>query len=313
MYSLTKSLLSGNLWKAGELCFAAVTGPYRISTGPETFVMRNVLKRGQFCFIVGLLFLSLLCACERPSFEMDDLDAAREAAEQRDWAQVARLLQRYLREENDPEQRWTAWNLQVTASEHMGERLWAIEYLEAMLQEYGNNPVYAGAVLRQLGDSYEMTRQWDKASRAWLQLLDITELAPDEAAFIYRRMGIFHQQARNFALAEDMFEMCIAQASTPSLLCECRFYLADTFATDGHLDEALQQITELLAASGASDEIRGRAFFLQGDLYEQQEKREEAAQAFADALSLHPNPSAVQARIDYLANKPEPLLPQDNK
>lgn len=44
--------------------------------------------------------LCLLCACERPSYDTDDLAAAQEAAEQRDWTQVARLLQRYLREEN---------------------------------------------------------------------------------------------------------------------------------------------------------------------------------------------------------------------
>ena len=70
--------------------------------------------------------LCLLCACERPSYDTDDLAAAQEAAEQRDWTQVARLLQRYLREENDPQKRWTAWNLLVSASQHMGEDAWAI-------------------------------------------------------------------------------------------------------------------------------------------------------------------------------------------
>lgn len=259
--------------------------------------------------LVLLAALSLLCACERPVFPMDDLAAAQEAADQRDWPQVARLLQRYLREENDPEKRWTAWNLLVTASDRMGENAWAIDYLETMLQEYGNNGMHAAAVLRQLGDSYEKTRQWDKASKAWLQLLDVAELAPNQAALIYRRMGLFQQQAQNFALAEDMFDMCVDQGATPALLGECQYYLADTYATDGHIDEALEHVAAALAVPDAPAEVRGRAYLLQGDLFEQQGKRDEAAQAFAAALSLHPNPSVVQTRIDHLKKKPAALAP----
>ena len=253
--------------------------------------------------------LCLLCACERPSYDTDDLAAAQEAAEQRDWTQVARLLQRYLREENDPQKRWTAWNLLVSASQHMGEDAWAIDYLENMLQEYGDDGAYTAAVLRRLGAGYEKIRQWDKASEAWLRLLDVTELSPNETALLYRRMGLYHQQAQNFALAEDMFEMCADHAATPALLSECRYLLADAYATDGRLDEAARHVDEVLAVPETAPDVRGRALLLKGDIYEQQERRDEAARAFAEALPLHPNPVVVQSRIDYLKTKPQSIAP----
>ena len=253
--------------------------------------------------------LCLLCACERPSYDTDDLAAAQEAAEQRDWTQVARLLQRYLREENDPQKRWTAWNLLVSASQHMGEDAWAIDYLENMLQEYGDDGAYTAAVLRRLGAGYEKIRQWDKASEAWLRLLDVTELSPNETALLYRRMGLYHQQAQNFALAEDMFEMCADHAATPALLSECRYLLADAYATDGRLDEAARHVDEVLAVPETAPDVRGRALLLKGDIYEQQEQRDEAARAFAEALPLHPNPAVVQSRIDYLNTQPQSIAP----
>ena len=253
--------------------------------------------------------LCLLCACERPSYDTDDLAAAQEAAEQRDWTQVARLLQRYLREENDPQKRWTAWNLLVSASQHMGEDAWAIDYLENMLQEYGDDGAYTAAVLRRLGAGYEKIRQWDKASEAWLRLLDVTELSPNETALLYRRMGLYHQQAQNFALAEDMFEMCADHAATPALLSECRYLLADAYATDGRLDEAARHVDEVLAVPETAPDVRGRALLLKGDIYEQQERWDEAARAFAEGLPLHPNPAVVQSRIDYLKTKPQSIAP----
>lgn len=254
------------------------------------------------------ILLSALCACERPT-STDDLAAAQEAAEQRDWAHVARLLQRYLREENEPEKRWTAWNLLVSASQHMGEDAWVIDYLESMLQEYGDDGVHTADVLRRLGEGYEKTRQWDKASETWLHLLDVAELGADEAARLYRRMGVYHHQAHNFALAEDMFEMCVEHTASAALLSECRYLLADVYATQGNMDEAARYLDTVLTMPETEPDIRGRALLLKGDMYEQQGRRADAARAFAEALPLHPNPAVVQSRIDALKKRSRPLPP----
>lgn len=254
--------------------------------------------------VVGL---ALAAGCDRQGQRPDDLAAAQEAARERDWAQTARLLQRYLRDEDDPEKRWTAWNLLVSASYRLGEEKWVIDYLETMQQEYGRDENHAAAVQRQLALGYEKARQWDKAAEAWLRLLDLEELSPQEAAGLYRRMGLFYLRGQEYGLAEDMLEMCVAQAGVPQVQAECQYYLAQAYATDSRLEEALVPLDALLDRSDVDRNLRGQAFFLRGDILEQQNKRREAAEAFARALPLHPNPPAVQKRIDHLNRNP--LLP----
>jgi tetratricopeptide (TPR) repeat protein len=260
-----------------------------------------------FRFFAGCLIMFALfpaSGCERSVSEPDDLAAAQEAASRQDWAQAARLLPRYLREENEGENRWTAWSLLVTAVENMKETAWAIEHLETMLQEYSGNERLTGAILRRLGDNYAEARLWDQASVAWLRLLDIEDLPPDETAVLYHRMGFFHFLNRDLPAAEDMFEMCVDSASDPELYTECRFWLADVLADGNRLDASLEKIHELLGQTNLSPGIAGQAYFLQGDIFQQQNRPEEAIQAFEKALPLHANPSAVQSRIDYLRKKP---------
>ena len=137
----------------------------------------------------------------------------------------------------------------------------------------------------------------------------MTELSPDEAARLYRRMGVYHHQAHNFALAEDMFEMCVEHTASAALLSECRYLLADVYATQGRMDEASSYLDQVLAMQETTPDIQGRALLLKGDMYELQGRRDEAARAFAEALPLHPNPAVVQSHIDYLKKHSRSLAP----
>jgi tetratricopeptide (TPR) repeat protein len=245
-----------------------------------------------------------LAGCERGISERDDLAVAQEAAARQDWAQVARLLPRYLQEEGDEKKRWDAWSLLVTASENMNETAWAVEYLEAMLQEYSGGENRLGVILRRLGDNYAKARLWSKASATWLRLLDVEELSPDETANLYRRIGLFHFWNRALPAAEDMFEMCADNASSPELRAGCQFWLADVLADSGQLDASLEKIGELLGGENVPPATAGQAYFLQGDILQQQNKLDEAVLAFEKALPLHANPSVIQNRIDYLRKTP---------
>jgi tetratricopeptide (TPR) repeat protein len=251
---------------------------------------------------VGLIALAVFCfsGCEQGVSALNDLAVAQEAAARQDWPQVARLLPRYLQEEDHEENRWIAWSLLVTASESMGETAWAVDYLEAMLQEYAGDRSRVGAVLRRLGDNYAKARLWDKASATWLRLLDVEEMSPDETAILYRKIGFFHFWNRAMPAAADMFEMCEDNASSPDLRAECRFWLADILANNSQLDVSLEKIDELLAQESVPPGMAGQAYFLQGDILQQQNKPEEALAAFEKALPLHANPSVIQSRIDYL-------------
>ena len=117
-------------------------------------------------------------------------------------------------------------------------------------------------------------------------------------------MGLYHQQAQNFALAEDMFEMCADHAATPALLSECRYLLADAYATDGRLDEAARHVDEVLAVPETAPDVRGRALLLKGDIYEQQERRDEAARALPKPCLCIPIPPLC--KVVSTISKPSP-------
>lgn len=161
-------------------------------------------------FIVPF-FLCCLAACDR-NYPSDDLEAAREAAEELDWTQSARLLQRYLRDEMDDSRRWEAWKLLAQSHERMGEREWLVETLENMLHEYENRPEQLKWILRELGPVYESMRSWDKASDTWLRLLDVADLSDRDAARLYEHMGLYYQRGQKFDMAEDMFVMGLEHA-----------------------------------------------------------------------------------------------------
>ncbi len=269
------------------------------------------------------LFLGCLAACDR-AYPSNDLEAAREAAEELDWAQSARLLQRYLRDEMDETRRWEAWKLLALSHERMGERNWLVETLENMRHEYENRPEQMKWVLHELGTTYESMRLWDEASETWLQLLDVAELSDRDAARLYEHMGLYYQRGQKFDLAEDMFGMGLEHADTVAFKASFRYQIAYTYYLQDKRDEALAMLDEMLAVPELAErlkdgrqegvgtvqtdvvqetELLGLALLLKGDILETQEKKDEALACFDLAKAWHPNPEVVQKREELLLKK----------
>lgn len=262
------------------------------------------------------LFLFCLAGCE--PYPTDDLEAAGEAAAELDWAQSARLLQRYLRDEMDETRRWEAWKLLAQSHERMGERQWLVETLETMLHEYEKDPERLKWILRELGTAYESVRAWDRASDTWLQLLDVAELSDSDAARLYEHMGMYYQRERKFDLAEDMFSMALEYAEDTYFSALCRYQIAYTYYLEDKFDDALALIEEILALPEYSerlkkgrrdaslsreDELLGRALLLKGDMLETREKKDEALACFRQAGNWYPNPEVTRKREELLRDR----------
>lgn len=239
---------------------------------------------------------------QRESF--DDLQAAQEAALNSDWPQAARLLQRVLREENNPEKRWQAWLLNLEASTIMGEEQWLVSTLESMLLEYQDSPKQLPFIYKELGRAYAQNRQWNKATQSWMRLLDIQEMSKSEEADLYRDMGLMWFHARNFSLAEDMLEMCLSAQGDTLTRGQCSYYLAQVFAAQDKPEETLQYLE--IALPLVDDPLEGQVLLLKGDVLAQQGKTKEAREAFNAALGSHPNPLVVEKRIESLKKTPPP-------
>ena len=268
-------------------------------------------------FIVPF-FLCCLAACDR-NYPSDDLEAAREAAEELDWTQSARLLQRYLRDEMDDSRRWEAWKLLAQSHERMGEREWLVETLENMLHEYENRPEQLKWILRELGPVYESMRSWDKASDTWLRLLDVADLSDRDAARLYEHMGLYYQRGQKFDMAEDMFVMGLEHADDAAQQALCRYQIAYTYYLQDRREEALAMLDDVLAMpefanllgrgareeeeAGQKGELLGRTLLLKGDILETLEKRKEALVCFEQAKSWYPSPEVAQRREELLRGK----------
>ena len=98
--------------------------------------------RPRSCLLLAALALwaCLATGCEQDALLTDDLGAARAAMAERNWPLAERLLERYLREERNPDQRWEAWQqlLSVVNSANPEARA-TLEYLEVMLAEFADD------------------------------------------------------------------------------------------------------------------------------------------------------------------------------
>ena len=275
--------------------------------------MNNSLVRLLFC----LPLICCLVSCGS-SYPADNYEAAKQAAQELDWEQTARLLHRHLRDELDETRRWESWKLLAQAQEKLGEREWLVETLEAMRHEYDRQPEKLAWVLQHLGAAYEGVKKWDKASEAWLQLLDEMEVSAGDTARLYRHMGRYYQRLNNFELAEDMFIMGLEHADTPACRADCRYNLAYTAYLADKMDDARLRLNSLLAdedmvalrklSPAESKDPRlaallGQTLLLLGDVLDVQEEDAAALELFKEAQLWHPHPAVPRLRAEALNNK----------
>lgn len=129
-----------------------------------------------------ILGLSVLGGgCDRLPVVGDDLEEARTAIQARNWTLAERLLERYLRTQQDANKRWEAWQrlLEVAGSAGVDART-HLDYLEAMLMEYGEDASRSKQVLFRMGEMNENMRRFDRAADVWSTYIDLDSLTDAE-------------------------------------------------------------------------------------------------------------------------------------
>ena len=251
------------------------------------------------------LFLSLfmLAACDRVPVVASDLEGARLAMQQRDWPLAERLLERYLRGEENAQQRWEAWMRLVEIYSRINlEPDHALISLENMLQEFEADEEKSKLILLRLAEIYESRNQSSQALAAWERYAGLDGLSDQEAANAQRKLGSLHFRQGRFELAEDALQVCLALPVDEAFRAWCLYDLALADMAREMLDDALDQATRVLSMK-ADDELRGLAGFLLADVLEQQGKLPEALTRFEAVRSLYPNSLVVDNRIVFLKKK----------
>jgi tetratricopeptide (TPR) repeat protein len=250
-----------------------------------------------------LLMLTLGAACDRVPLKINDLDEAKAATSQRDWPRAERLLERYLRTEDDPQQRWDAWMRLVDICSRINlDQQSALGQLEAMLQEFFRDEAKKKLILARLGELHENLGNTSQAVAAWGRYAELGNLTDQEAARVQRALGHLHFRQRRFDLAEEALQTCQALPVEESFRAWCLYDLALANMARDELDDARDQAILVLSMK-MDDQLRGLAGFLLADVLEQQGLRVEALNRFESVRGLYPNDMVVDNRIAYLKKK----------
>lgn len=251
------------------------------------------------CLCLGLL----LCACQGSADLKDDLTVAREAQAERNWPLAERLLERILRNEQDADRRWEAWQalIEVINAETREERD-TLEFLEVMLLEFAEDDSRSKSILERMGQLNSRMGRYEKAAEVWTSYLDLSGLETRDLAQGYRNLASAQIRMRRFDSAEETLGQCLALPGGERQILYCMHDLADLHASRQNWQSAAD-LSQQLLENGPEPELRGLTAYLLGDALEQLGKPREAMEQFERARDSYPNPLVIQNRIESLRKK----------
>lgn len=253
--------------------------------------------------LVAMLASSLGSGCDRGPMVGDDLEEAKTASQHHNWTLAERLLERYLRIQQDPDKRWEAWQrlLEVTTSASTDYRT-GLDYLEAMLQEFYEDESRTKIILQRMGELNETLRRYSRAADVWSTYIELGDLTDDEAVQGHRRLAQIHFRERQFDAGEDVLQSCLALGVADKGRALCVYDLADMNMARERWKDATDLALQVMDMD-VEEKVKGITAFLLGDALEQQKNFAEALQYFEAAQGYYPNQLVVDNRIAYLKQK----------
>lgn len=257
----------------------------------------------------SIIYSIALCTCValsagcQNSLVVDDLEEARTAIINHNWTLAERLIERYLRVQDDADKRWEAWQSLIEATNGASqEPRVTLEYLEVMLQEYADDDRRAKIMLHRMGVLNEFLRRHDKAADAWSTYITLDGLTPEEATEGHRRLANIHFKGRRYEVAENVLYSCLSLEMPAPLHAQCMYDLADMSVAREQWEEASTFAMQVLEID-TDTKMKGLTMFLLAEALEQQSKFAEALSYFEAARPLYPNEMVVDNRIAFLKKK----------
>ena len=267
------------------------------SVGAPGLPVRQVLWA-----LLVLCGFALLTGCNR-DLTGDDLTEARAAVARQDWSLAERLLERFLREEQNPDQRWEAWRQLLEVVNAAGQEPRAsLELLETMLEEYMDNDARAAVILRRMGEVNESLHRHEAAADAWNAYVGLAGLSPEQSVEGYRRLSGMQFKLRRFDAAEDTLQQCLALPVAEKETLLCAYDLADQNVARQRWQEGADLAQQILD-SAPDTPLKGLAGYVLADALEQLGKTREALKQFELARDAYPNPPVIDNRIMHLRGK----------
>ena len=134
---------------------------------------------------------------------------------------------------------------------------------------------------------------------AWQKAEGLGEAGGPGHCAVLLRLGRAYGNLLQYDLARDWLQGCLAE-SDGSCRETCRFELAQTWCFSGNWQEARDVLEPLVTTEGTAGEDASVAAFLLADVYQNLGETAKARDLLTRILASHPNPKAVQAKLDQL-------------
>lgn len=262
----------------------------------------RLLQAALAVLLIGLLLGFFLGGYNRQPPPEDPLEKASRAYDKGLYLEAETLYEEYLQKNPADSRRWQAWNrLLDIVSIIRGDSEKAHMVLEAMSLEFGAEPDKARVVLIKKGDLFQAERRLDQAVETWqkAQRLQPSAAAADPCLLSLRFSAAFTSMGQ-YDLAQDSLRECLNDAKEAACLTRCRFDLAQTFVLQDNWPQAAELLEQVVASGTLAAEDKSSASYLLAEAYASQGQTEKARGILRSILATHPNPKAVQTKLNQL-------------
>ncbi len=226
------------------------------------------------------------------------------AAGQANQSVVYRACDLYLRHSPEGDHRWEVWNrmLRICLQDGVDKEL-GLQVLEAMGEEFADQPARLLQVLLRQAEEEEMLRRLPEAARTWARLLALPGATADEVADWSSRLGRVRFLQRDFSGAEETLMACATRLLPDPKAASCLLDLGALYRAQEKLEKAAEVIRRALDLQGISEEARGRAVFDLADIEYQLAHYDEARRLFESIRSTYPNPMVIETRLRMISER----------
>lgn len=220
-----------------------------------------------------------------------------------DAAAVSRACELYLRYNPEGASRYIVWNRLVSLSAQGGDKSVAVQLLEAMAEEFGDDPAQLKDILLRQVELEEELRRFPDAVESWERLLALPGSNVEEISTWSTRLGRVFFLQRDFSSAEEVLAAC-AERTLPDIAgISCLLDLGTLYLSQEKLEDAGQTMRRILALPDLPDDLSSRAIFELADIEYQLGRYTEARSLFESIRTTYPNPMVIDMRLQLINQK----------
>ncbi len=224
-----------------------------------------------------------------------------------EWEKKARLAKELLSTQSSVYAHWQAFNTLIYANKKLHKTHLNLEILQRA-QEKFKSQKQQEFIYKELVHTHQLFAQHEEAIKNAEILISMFYLPKHEKNEISITISENAIAIGEYEKAEKFIKSTLpSNFNTRSVLtneeCENVLALINLYYFSDESKQASQYVDILLSQKNSSDEQRAHALLIKGGIYEQDRYYEEARECFIQALDIHPNRAAVEARIEGIAEK----------